>query len=123
MKAKYASAIREGLATARLTDYGTEGDRYYSLRSQLIWNEAFPSDSHTCRNLALEAFKRETKKIMAKRIEQMTPAQRRGAAAAFDRAYTLHTESRSEREMRLLREEVAGMRAELSVIRQSEGKA
>lgn len=103
MRAKYASAIRDGILKGRQTRYGDLDDPYYKLRSEIIWG--YFGDS-TLRELTLKAFEHTWETETATRMEGKTPEERREAERNFERVWEFHTESREEKQLRLLREEV-----------------
>lgn len=112
MRAKYAAAIRAGILAAKHTDYGSEDDPYYRIRSQIIWSGQ-PTE---LRKLTLKAFNAHWEKIVQRLLSSMTHEEARAAKKAFEKAFTVFSESRAEREMRLLREEVERMRARLAEV-------
>lgn len=114
MRKQYAAAIREGIEKGRKTRFGIPGDPYYTLRSELIWAQVFPGDSRKCREIALEAFNRTALRKRESEIRQMTDEEYQEAKANHERAWVYHTETRQEREYRLLREEVEKIRKELA---------
>lgn len=107
MRAKYAAAIRYGIKQGKKTRYGDEDDPYYELRSEVLWRYFMES---RLRELALSAFTRTWRKVSALRVSGLDASAVSEANAAFERAHTLWTESRQERELRLLREEVVRLR-------------
>ncbi|TDP92314.1 hypothetical protein EDF62_1519 [Leucobacter luti] len=114
MKAKYAAAIRHGIQQGRKTRYGEIDDPYYELRSGLLWSAmrgGRPGE------LQMEAFKRTWQQVSAARIASMTMAEKREAERAFKISHERFTETRAEREKRLLREEVSGLRAEVAELK------
>lgn len=102
MRARYAAAIRSGILKGRQTRYGDVDDPYYELRSNIIWGYS----EVPLRELALRAFEYTWTMDVKKRKRRMTPEAREDAKANFKKAWEYWTESREERQKRLLREEV-----------------
>src|SRR5690606_19106223 len=85
-------------------------------RSKLIWGFGFNGYDGRLRELALEAFYRTWERMRSERLEAMDPAERERAEAAFARAHAMFVETGEERQSRLLREEVASLRARLEAL-------
>ena len=111
MKKKYAAAIRFGIEQGKRHRFGEENDPFFEAWRAVV-NYAF-GESHRLNDLAIKAFERTTQKVRSEWAKQMTHGQTYDVLAVFDRVRVLHTESREEREMRLLREEVAAMREQV----------
>lgn len=104
MRAKYAEAIRYGIMAGRRTRYGDADDPYYEERSKIIWS------GWELRELVLKAFEHTWETETATRKEGMTPEEWVQARENFNKAWELHTESREERQTRLLREEIKALK-------------
>lgn len=118
MRTKYAKAIRYGLEKARETEYGSETDQFYAIRSHLFNRIVFSGEvSRFEATLSLKAFDRERENDIKRRTALMTKEQKIKAEKAFHKAWILRTETTTERELRLLREEVERLRAELKQAR------
>lgn len=115
MRAKYAAAIRDGILKGRQTRYGDLDDPYYELRSKIIWG--YFGDS-VLREPALKAFERTWNDVSQRRMQDYTDAERREAKRNFDKAWDYWTESREERQLRLLREEVKDLKERVRRIEQ-----
>lgn len=115
MRKQYAEAIRVGIQKAKLTNFGDINDQFYEIRGDLIYPIVFShSNAKKCRGLSLEAFNRTAKKMRDEKIKNMSIEEYKEASKNFKRAHLLYTETREEREYRLLREEVQTMREELN---------
>lgn len=105
MRAKHAAAIRYGILKGRQTRYGDLDDPYYELRSNVINGYS----EWDLRELALKAFEHTWETEAATRMEGKTPEEYAEAKANFVRVWELYSESREERQTRLLREEVKAL--------------
>lgn len=107
MKKQYAEAIRYGIKLANETKFGEPDDPFYSKRSDANW-AYFPSNSLNA--LTKTAFDRTHDKIMQRYRAAHTDEEWEAARETFEHTWTLYVETRQEREIRLLREEVVHFR-------------
>lgn len=112
LRARYAAIIRYSILAGRETRYGERDDPYYRLRSDII--HRYPSAD---RELGLRAFKRSWESTCLARGADWTHKEHRDAEATFKRCYEIWMETRAQREMRLLREEVQGLRQQVYALR------
>lgn len=107
------AAVRLGITLGKQVRYGAPDDPYYELRSEAIWNYSI-GYPRRLRELCVRAFKRTSEALIEARRSQLTGETLEEAERNFLRAHLLWTESREEREMRLLREEIAELRGSIS---------
>lgn len=108
MRAKYAAAIRDGIKSARETDFGALDDPFYKLRSRLIWGYNGKE-----KEVALAAFRREHQKLMDERTAGLSHAEVRELDENFHHVWILWNETPQERRERELRGEVADLKLRL----------
>lgn len=108
MKKQYAEAIRYGIRLANETKFGEPDDTFYEKRSEANW--AYYPESTTLNKLTKAAFNRTHTKIKQRYRDTHTDEEWETTWESHERLWRIYTESRQEREIRLLREEVVHFR-------------
>lgn len=107
----YAAAIRYGIEQGNRHNYGDINDPYYEARDKVNWYSDLNS---TLDELAMKAFDRTTAKRREEAEARMSEAELDTARKVFAKRWVEFRETRSERELRLIREEVQAIRQELN---------